>query len=672
MNGWENKFKYIKICLISPALEIVFNIIYITSFIIILTFLWLEGKYYNDNQILKFTKSYIDYDSFYDIKNSSEMKAYISNLMDKLYIIDPTREKLPIFIPLNPVRISFFLNEGCEESDFTSSCSRSFSCALNSLSTSFKHQCLLRYIKKDNKNSQKKLFLEDLVSSITGYYSTYNLINDGENIDITYINYSQNIDAINSFIDNKNLKFISLQINLNVPINNNYVDVILGLEMNQYFNNIKKFNSIDIYNSYRPGHNPFLLSVYIIFYISTMINIIKLIYEIMIKFIWSVQLFAFIGEILDILLIIFSIFYIIIDKQLSLKTDLTQFESHLIYSTVRKYVKVIMIFVIIGIPLRFLSLLSWLRGISYPITRFVIVLLRMLPGATISFLVFFIFTLFFSLINYFIFNDIYSEYQSFYISFINIFNFKLLTELYDQNNNSKIFHNLTQSKYVFIILLFEVIFFLFSFAIFISTFVYLFKRAVLIESPKQENEYINKLKQIQEKLKDNESDEKNDSIKIKKQVLWLKLSNKSSCISESNQYEIILFKNSNQIISFLKYLFALKPDLQFKKLVNRFNIVVEISSDDESYDYRENIQIDKLVEWLTFVGCKIPVIIYCEKKFNRNFQMKLYFSYNLIQFIHDKEELNKIINKKDYGKFNIVNDIGFSINSIKHNIISDD
>ena len=67
MKTWDKRFKYIKLCLISPALEIFSNIIYISSFIIIFTYFWMNGKYYNDNQVLKFTESYINYDSFNNI-----------------------------------------------------------------------------------------------------------------------------------------------------------------------------------------------------------------------------------------------------------------------------------------------------------------------------------------------------------------------------------------------------------------------------------------------------------------------------------------------------------------------------------------------------------------------------------------------------------------------------
>ena len=680
MKSFQKRLKYFKLCLISPALEIVIDIIYISSFIILFTYFYIEGKYYNDNQILKFTESYIDYNSFNSISNAGEFITYLSNLVNKLYTININIEKLPIFIPLNPIRLSQFSNKGCKEEDFNYSCDKSFTCVIDSLATSFKHLCGLRYTGnideyntdeintdefEDLKKKKEKLFLENIVASFPGYYSKYDLLNGGRVIDFTNKNYAENEPKIQQLIEDKNLKFIALQINLKVPSNNNYVDIILGLEMNQYFHNKKKIISIDVFNGYRPSKNTFLFTIYIFFIVSTIINIVKLIYEMMIKIVVTVHIISLINELLNILLIIFEIFYIIIDLSLSLEPDLNKFETHLIYSTVRKIMKLIFFFVLISMPLRFVSLLSWWKWISYPFVKIIKVLFRMFPGIFILFIIIFFFLIFFAISNYLIFQDIFSEYQSFYYSFLNIFNYKLLNKLYDKSNNAKIFHNLTHSKYIFIILLIDYLFFLISFGLLIATFVYLFKKANAIESPEIDNQYILKLKQIENKLKENISKENIDLIGIKKQILWLKLSNQSSNLSDSTSYEIILFKNSNQIISFLRYLFALKPELQFKNLVKKLNIVVEVSNMGEN----EVLQIDKLVEWMTFVGCKILVIVYCQMNFAENFQMKLYSTYNYIKFINNKHELEKIINEKDYGKFNVVNDSGFSIYSIKENII---
>ena len=64
MKIWKNILIYIKLGLISPILEIIVNVIYIVSFLIIFAYFCENGKYYSDNQINKFIESYINYDDF--------------------------------------------------------------------------------------------------------------------------------------------------------------------------------------------------------------------------------------------------------------------------------------------------------------------------------------------------------------------------------------------------------------------------------------------------------------------------------------------------------------------------------------------------------------------------------------------------------------------------------
>ena len=114
MKIWKNKLIYVKLCLISPVLEIIVNTIYIVSFIIIFSYFCSNGKYYSDNQISKFIESYINYDNFKNINTPSDFKTYIQDLTTKLYTNIPSTEKIPIFIPLNPIRITRFTNNFCK------------------------------------------------------------------------------------------------------------------------------------------------------------------------------------------------------------------------------------------------------------------------------------------------------------------------------------------------------------------------------------------------------------------------------------------------------------------------------------------------------------------------------------------------------------------------------
>ena len=674
MKIWKNKLIYIKLGLISPVLEIIVNTIYILSFILIFYYFCSNGKYYNDNQISKFTESYINYENFKNINSPSDLKTYIEDLTSKLFNSNPSTEKIPIFMPLNPIRITRFINNYCKEENYLTTCNNNFQCVINSMSNSFKDKCGEKYSNannadEDNNNANsKKLFLESLVNNFKGYYSNYDLLHGGRSVEITNHNINNKIDEIDDFITNKNVKFISIEINLKSPINNNYIDIILGLEMYEYFHDIKKILSINIFNTYsRPKENYFLYILVYIYMVTIIINIIKLVYEIMVKPVFSIHFFVLLNEACNTLLFIFLILFINVDKNLDINLNLAKFNSHLVETTMIYDLKIIMIIVFLGIPVRVLSVVSWWKWFSAPFIKVANIFFRMFPSVIISFFVALIFLVVFTITNYLMFQDIFSQYQTFYDSFLNVFNFRILSSLYIEENNSKIFHNMTQSKYTFILLLFEYVFFLLSFCIIISSFIHLYKKANSIEEPKQESEYLNKMENLIEKLKENVEDKNVDLIGIKKQILYLKLTPKNLALNNTTKIELTIFKNSQQIISFLKYIFALKPELQFKNLLSLLNIVIEVNHYDNfnwNFDLK---QIIYLIKWLTFIGCKIPLIIYCEPNFEKNYHLKLCRDYTLIKFVNDKNELENIMNKKDFGNFIIDNKFILTIKSKKKN-----
>ena len=674
MKIWKNKLIYIKLGLISPVLEIIVNTIYILSFILIFYYFCSNGKYYNDNQISKFTESYINYENFKNINSPSDLKTYIEDLTSKLFNSNPSTEKIPIFMPLNPIRITRFINNYCKEENYLTTCNNNFQCVINSMSNSFKDKCGEKYSNannadEDNNNANsKKLFLESLVNNFKGYYSNYDLLHGGRSVEITNHNINNKIDEIDDFITNKNVKFISIEINLKSPINNNYIDIILGLEMYEYFHDIKKILSINIFNTYsRPKENYFLYILVYIYMVTIIINIIKLVYEIMVKPVFSIHFFVLLNEACNTLLFIFLILFINVDKNLDINLNLAKFNSHLVETTMIYDLKIIMIIVFLGIPVRVLSVVSWWKWFSAPFIKVANIFFRMFPSVIISFFVALIFLVVFTITNYLMFQDIFTQYQTFYDSFLNVFNFRILSSLYIEENNSKIFHNMTQSKYTFILLLFEYVFFLLSFCIIISSFIHLYKKANSIEEPKQESEYLNKMENLIEKLKENVEDKNVDLIGIKKQILYLKLTPKNLALNNTTKIELTIFKNSQQIISFLKYIFALKPELQFKNLLSLLNIVIEVNHYDNfnwNFDLK---QIIYLIKWLTFIGCKIPLIIYCEPNFEKNYHLKLCRDYTLIKFVNDKNELENIMNKKDFGNFIIDNKFILTIKSKKKN-----
>ena len=236
-------------------------------------------------------------------------------------------------------------------------------------------------------------------------------------------------------------------------------------------------------------------------------------------------------------------------------------------------------------------------------------------------------------------------YQTMFDSFISAFNLQILINIYDRKKPSRIFGNLFQSKYSAFIVNFQAFALYFYIALIIATLVYLYKAAVISLEPPKKNKYVQKLSEIGEKLEEQKLLEYSNEDLLKKQILWLTLDKKN--LSDNyiiSQHQVLLFKNSFQILSYLKYIFAIKPEMQFKKLLYKLNIVIEITQ--QKIGEKEMKQISNLAEWLIFVGSKIPIFIFGKLNFDRNLRMKLNNIYKLIYFINDDKFLEKIIESK--------------------------
>lgn len=640
--------KYIKIILVHPLTEIIINALYLISFIFIGVTIFNKNQNYNNHQILDMTESHLDYNTFNNIKTPTQFHSYLIYILNKLYTINPLTDEIPLFIPISPVRFTSFKNTNkCNtDIDYTKTCTTAtdkFKCVIDNLSKSFNLECGKSY--SDKKNIfQKKL---------KGYYSNYNIRHSKNNIDLTKNTYySTYQNEINEIIEDKQLKALVMQINLAVPSNKNYIDVILCLEMTNYFTDIKKIFSVYILSDKRSKTYKLLFSFITIINITIILNAIKLIYEINVKAIWSVHLFYFIHVIFDCLFMVICLIYLTVDKDLEFKVNLKEFESHLRIINVLWYMEVFYSLLVIFLPFRFFSLISWWKNIFGPLTILLNIFFRIIPAIFISFIGFFLITAMFIFINYFIYNDMFPYYESMFYSFLSIFNIRILTTLYDKKKPSRLFGNLFQSKYSSIIIFFEIIFIYFYSAIIISVLVYAYKNAIILQFPAKENKYIVKLKEIQKKLEeDDKKDYKNKDFFQKKHILWWNLDEQNtSSIEDIKKYNPILFKNSNQILSFLKYIFAVKPQLQFKKLVYKLNIVIVSKV---KIGQKEIKEIGHLTEWLIFIGAKIPIIFYITNKLEHSFKMKLNNLYKLTYFVNNDDVLKKILDKNEKMVYSI-------------------
>lgn len=662
----ENVLKYVKLVIVHPAVEIVIGIIYFITLILIAVFIFKDSSQYSEHQILDITETYLNFNDFNQIKAPSQFNSYLISLLNKLYTLNPSTDEIPLFIPLNPIRINFFLNENdCNTKiDYTKSCYNEinkFKCTIDNMLNSFKFKCGEKF---EDKN---KFFVKNL----KGYYSWYNLRNNNHKyLDITrQTYYSKYQNDINNLIDDKQLKNIVLQINLKAPSINNYVDAVLAIEMTNYFTNVKTIFSVYTINHERPSTNTLLYVSLIFLIISIFISFLKLIYEMNVKCIYSIHIVTFIIKLIDIFFVINCIIYLAEDKRLTFDINLNEFESHIKYINIIWYLKIFFAIMSLYLPFKLISLLSWLKIIMEPLIVIMNILFRMLPGLIISFIFVIFFILIFSIINYFLFNDTFSYYESMAQSFISSFNINIIPSIYNQKAHAKIFNNLFISELSILFLYFQTISFFCVISIFIATLVYMFKKAISFQEPEDKNDYLGKLNEIATKLEDYKNKEKDNELSDlqKKQILWLCLDkdkvNLEKNINNEN-YDILFFKSSEQILSFLKYIFSMKPGLQHKKLKYKLNIIIE--TNQKQLESNEKKYINRLTDWLIFIECKIPLIFYGKTKFEESYKEKLKSLYKLSLFVNNKKELENLLEINEKKNVVIFTNEQFTLNCKKN------
>jgi hypothetical protein len=259
---------------------------------------------------------------------------------------------------------------------------------------------------------------------------------------------------------------------------------------------------------------------------------------------------------------------------------------------------------------------------------------------------------------YLIYNEYFKDFASLSASLLSIFS--IISNLKDFSQDPRLIHNLNLStfyityNYFIIIFLFVIVF------IIIATYTYLFKRASVHEVKKVEDEVIGKLSEIKDKIealsKTEENSNDKEDFRFRRQIIWLCLTNSNELYNEktTESYKIMLFNSTAQIIAFLKYLFAIKPKMQFENLDKKFAIIIECKVLHGAFTLiTENDldQIDTLFDWLNFAGCRIPIAIHTLVNLDRHLKMSISATYWNVDFINEKEEINEFFDmEKDRAK----------------------
>ena len=640
---------YIKLTLVSPQLEIITNLIYIISFLSLAANYTYMGINYSNYEITKMTEKYFELETFNQINNDVQFIKYLEFIINQLFTFNPN-QNLPIFIPLDPLRLTKFTlhPQHCNDKlSHINPCYNNSTCTVETFISVYNQtNCGQPY--SPQRNASKQSSFSGFVSTFYGEYGQYNLETEGEHIDFTVDEFNANTTRYEDFIQsNKGLKFIVIQSNLYIPSNDNYVYIIAGIEMVNYFTHTFPIFKSTVYRAFNPNNDAEFMIIYVLYSCSVILIIIKLLYEINLKPVLSIHFFMIINEVLNLVILIFTAFY--------LKTcndddiyKFTVFHSKLPLICIRKYLIVFISLNMICIPFRIISLISWCKQLSAHVVKYLGIVFRMSVGIVVVVLIIMIFLFMFALMNYTLYNEVSAEYKDIYSSFISIFNFAVVERLI--KDNYKVKHSLSHSSYYIIINWIQLSSCVVLCCIFVATMCLLFKRASAVEEENEENKILTKINEIEDVIKETPCIVDNNIQHIHKRILWLNLTGDTNLYyvfrSKSN---IVLMSNVSHVLSFLKVLFVLKPEMQYQNLKDKYGILIEIKVEHKQISPNDLCEIDILLDWLTFVGVKIPVMVYSPNVFERNVKMKMLSYYPNIYISNDNNDINhfvKVIEKE--------------------------
>lgn len=262
---------------------------------------------------------------------------------------------------------------------------------------------------------------------------------------------------------------------------------------------------------------------------------------------------------------------------------------------------------------------------------------------------------------YLLYNEKIEEYSTFMLALFNLFNsYAIITKYF---NLPVLEQSLTINEIYFLFNLTIYVCMIVICFLIICTMIQTFRDSANLEKKPEDDEVMSKITELEEsieKLSRRKKDNSLANLNNIKQIIWLGFEGPSDIYNEklylisqrvkkdknSEDNKMLLFNNSRQIISFFKYLFAIKPKMQFKNLEDKFLIVIECSGEIEHHELNFQVkeselkQINDLFDWLGFAGCKIPVAVYTPDRLDKHTRMIMINGFSNVSFIDDKFDLN--------------------------------
>ena len=696
--------KYLKLCIVSPTYEIIVELIMIAMFLATAFLIQNQGKQLYNYQLAEIISDTFKESQFTSINSINSYMNYLDKLVDTLYEYNPSNngKAIPYYIPYGAIRLNVIYNEKCskvyDEIENNMKCTDE-QCTIDLLTDFYKNPaCMYSFNGKRDK----------LLRKYEGIYRNYFFQEEGTNIDFTIDDYygtdnTKNRAYIYDLLQNKDdIKFLALLFNVYFPYDNAYGCSIAAIEMINSHINLNERNFIFNSSIIAQINNDYdvLFAIFLVYSIGTVLGFIKVVYEMNVKLVFSIHIFELLDYVINILLLIFFYIYLTVVIEMPLAAEngevinikninLTVYHNFYKLLSLQFYIFILISLEFLFLPVKILSLLSWCSFLSKPFVQFASIIFRILPGILVHLCIMLAFILPTVIINYTFYRTKMVEYQFLFASFLqflNIFEDVSDIKLMDESSNGySIKYSISQTEYALCFNIAEKIGFTYSFVCLISYCINAIEKAFQYESKKEDDEILKKMEDVGQLLEKEEENNDDSLGNLKKQILWINFENNNNLYNKilNKIKDMLLFKNSNQVISFLKYLFALKPLMQFKNLKTKLCIVIQYPSFSKENKHIKDKIIDNirsLLEWLNFVGCKIPVIIHLEKDFSSLQKIQVSTSYKLIyftdnlniidNFIKDEDDDDSVI--KNTNELKIVNISKFTLYKINFIIVKED
>lgn len=483
---------------------------------------------------------------------------------------------------------------------------------------------------------------------VKGMYADYDLINPSSlNIitDISQSSSSSIVSLFQSYKKTNRLKSFFIVSNFYSINSNTHFTLKLGYE---YFYSISKpvpiFDFFIFNTNFTQDILLYLSFICLILFSS--IYLLMMFYEINMLPRFNIHVFVIIGELFAFGLIgvMALLFYSLPTRSIKEEVESSDgFINYLHLESMLIVMKILLSLNLFAYPFKIFSFLSFFEYFSV-IKNYANVIFRLSPSLFLGTFIIGLYWISFSVILHILYGNQIIEMSNILYSIVyllsglfNTFTHKTSSKYLDTGTS------LSHNDYFSIFNLVFIIMFILLLAVVIATVVFNFKKAFLLEFDIEDPvlEQLKKIKNQIDSLNESEAKDIQEEQCIKKhQVLWLNLTNsfKTYHYYHNNTKELVFmyFVNAQQIIAFMKYLFAIKPNMLYKKLEMKFTIVVQVDVSMKQIVEKSLTDIEMLVNWLNYIRSKIKLVFLSKEPLNKKTVYCLGMSYEHIKIINDE------------------------------------